>query len=267
MLKRTLLSLLALALLAASGLSSVYMQAPFTRSYEKVVRFNPEKNTYDLGEHYLGKLSPGQSVTLVFSRDSGTPYDWDNIKVLTSPGLRAEQYKTPSSFVVILHAVSEENARVEIQFAEEFMFRGTERIVFRLDVTRDAYKHSFEKESVLAAEDSYYVFRVKSESLADDVILARIEGLPRAWAGAAQETIRSGQQIEVRIPVKATEEGRYPIRVRVEYSSGLKEEFQRTLWVKPTMKSKMKSVGEGFVLVPGVLQPLYSIIGFIGSLL
>ncbi len=260
--------LASLMLLVSLSLAAVYMQAPFTHDYVKVIRFNSDKNTYDLGDHYLGKLSPGQSIRLVFSRDSGTPYDWDNLLIYTSPGLRVSYEKTPKQFVVTLNAVSEDrNAWVEIYFMEEFMFRGTERIVFRLDVTPEAYTHYFVRETVPAAEDSYYVFKVKSESLADDVILARIEGLPRAWAGAAEETIKSGQEIEVRIPLKATEEGRYPIRVKVEYASGLKEEFQRELWVKPTMKSKMKSVGEGFVLVPGLLQPLYSLVGFIGSLL
>ena len=260
--------LLALALMLGMGMSVVYMHVPFMKEYDQIIEYNQQKNSYDLGEYYLGKLSPGQSVKLVFSRESGTPYDWDQVVVRASQGLKVSEKTGASGFTVTVEAEEEdENAWVEIYFVEEFMFRGTERIVFKLNVTKNAYAHDFVQENVLAGENSYYTFSVKSESLVDDVISAKLVGLPGAWSKPASAVVKSGDTIEVKIPVKATEEGKYPVTLEVQYASGLREDFQRELWVKPTMRSKMKSVGEGFVLVPGVLQPLYSIIGFMGSLL
>lgn len=257
-------------MLTSIALSSVTMIYP----KELTVNYGhyDENQDYFLGVHELGKVAPGQQISLVFSRNTG-----DNNT--ESPASIYWESATGKNVISKLSGNTIEAVFTAPEKLGTYLFNITLKgneigtiaphiISFRIETSEDAYEYTFDRmHTMKAGESKEFIIVVKSNSVADDTILfEKAEGIPSGWIVINNIELKSGETKTTTATLTPNEEGHYSANLLIgKKSTAHLDEEEITVWAKPTFTSKMKSFNEGFSIIPVIMQPFYSIFSMIGS--
>lgn len=221
----------------------------------------------------LGKISPGQTLKLIFDRQTGGNFLWDRIMLTPPAGWEKDDAplttRDVDSLTVFLRVA--EDAAGDYSFVatarNDLGLRSPEEVTFKINVTKNVYSYSFaEGYFVEAGKTSLIPLRVRSESIAEDTLyFGKIAGLPAKWVTAEPLLIAPGAEKNTTISVTPIDEGFFRIDFAVSRnSSSIIDSAKAHLRVKPTLQSKLRAYGEGFSLVPIILQPFYALLSLFG---
>jgi hypothetical protein len=222
----------------------------------------------------LGNIAPGQTLAMLFSTTSGGNYDWLQASIVPPQGWAKEDAVTLERDVHTLTAylyVPADAAEGTYTF-DVVASRGVEgirtpeRVSITLNVQNDVFEYGFPEGYVAIAGKSELQFTVKSNSVgADTLKILGLEGLPEKYTIQTEAEIRPLEERTIILDIKPSDEGVYPITFRIgRTTSPVIDTVQTELRVKPTLQSKLALFGEGFALVPIILQPFYSLLSLFG---
>jgi hypothetical protein len=222
----------------------------------------------------LGDIGPGQTLTLVIDRSSGAPFPWSQVTLTPPYGWAKEDTIDPvrditNMTVTTTVPMNAASGRYILKMTTESL-RGELECngQVELGLTVKRFSYSFPAGfSVEAGRCSKLPVVIRSTSLVTETFsFNRIEGLPAKWSKQATFTLNPGETRTVELDVCPMDEGMYYLKFSALTSAGIREQgvSENYLRVKPTLKSKFQSFGEGFSIAPAILQPFYSLLSFFG---
>jgi hypothetical protein len=222
----------------------------------------------------LGDVAPGQTIKLVLSKETGgaTIKNWKRMTLTPPPGWMKDDepdaVRDVNNITVYMSVpldAEEGPYVVDLSASELVGARTVESVPLTINVRKNIIAYGFAEGYYAEAGAGRIQFVVKSDSLAPDRITFRsVEGFPTKWASAPTAELGPLGEQTLELTVSPLEEGLYKIKFNIERDSGLVDSPQVELRVKPTLKSKFRAFGEGFSVVPTILQPFYSLLSFLG---
>ncbi|NYZ79664.1 hypothetical protein H0N95_00255, partial [Candidatus Micrarchaeota archaeon] len=227
-----------------------------------------------LGEFDLGNVAPGQTLELVFSRNTGpgnTESDasifWEKVDGI---GFTSSLNGMDIDVTYKIPAATRGNYALELTLeGSEVGTIAPHKMTLKMYVTEDVYSFGYEPSLVMSAgttED--VVVKITSMSAASDVINFRsTEGIPSGWINQNDVVIGPGETKMVTMKVTPNEEGMYNAKIKAgRSSSAIQDVLPLNVRVKPTLSSKLKAFGEGFSIIPVIMQPFYSLLSLLGAI-
>ena len=271
MIKHLGLMLLFSAIFLSSVNASTYVLYPVQMSFEEVLELDTVAHALIMEQKYLGKVSPGQVIELVFDRYSGGNFNWTDA-VIDAPafGLVQEIEASAQNITAKIPVptdVTEAQYLFTVNISNYLGLRAIESVTFVVDVLHDVYTFDFpEGTTINAGETTTLTLNIKSYSIAPETLtLGNFEGLPAKWSQTATLFMGPLDQKAASFSVTPLQEGFYDLQFKLTHaSSSVAETKNFALRVYPTIKAKFQSFGEGFSLVPMLLQPLYSLLSWLG---
>lgn len=264
--------LLALLILTSAAFASATMTYP--REIAMDYGSYNDQNVYYLGEFDLGNVAPGQTLELVFSRNTGPGNTESDASIFWE---KAEGTGVTSSLdgldLGVKHVIP---ASARGYYAFDLTLEGSEvgtiaphRMTIKTYVTEDVYSFEYERIHVMSAGTTKDVIvKITSSSAASETITFQsADGIPSGWV--KQDDVRMGPLETKTITMKVTpnEEGLYDAKIKAgRASSSVQDVLPITVRVKPTLNSKLKAFGEGFSIIPVVMQPFYSLLSLLGAI-
>jgi hypothetical protein len=216
----------------------------------------------------LGKVAPGQTLVLVFSRETGSNWLWDRFQ--TSTGWN-EHIRIGDEITLIINIPKDAQGMYQLNITgtgsyEPGIVKTPEVLPITLEVTPAVYEYVFEQKYDLYVDYPNSVFfKVKSNSLAADVLEFSIADFPAKWVKKIQAKVEPLQERKLFFSINPMEEKSYRVKFTAMRESGITDIVDGTLDVHPaTLKTKLKSLSEGFSIVPIILQPFYSLLSLLG---
>ena len=237
---------------------------------------------------YIGRVGPGQTVELQFSRDTGSVAAinpttgnnalWDKANVVKSTlpegweGKDSLKYETPLTvFVSVSPSAEEKNYTFEVGFIDEY--EGTESKVakFTVSVDNDVFDAGLEQETVVAGvgQPAVFALRVKSTSSASETFRINATGLPVDWKLSKTFFLPAKEEKVVYFEVVGNIQKEVPFEIIVSSISSdkiTKTNDARIVTVS-TLLQDAKATSHGLPLFPSVEQHVYSLIGLVANLL
>ncbi|MBS3060123.1 MAG: hypothetical protein J4432_01295 [DPANN group archaeon] len=221
----------------------------------------------------LWQIGPGQQTTLVFSRKFGDQtFPWDALQLDVPNGW---QYSTSlqadtitASLKVGQKAVPGEYV-IKATLLTNLGTRMPESKDFKLTVTDKPYVVMIPAEiRAPAGRKTQVEFTIESRSISqDELMFDKISGLPSAWSSETRAVLEPGASQAMTFYITPEQEGLFEVEFRYQSASGDSRARKSIVIVKPTLESTLKGFSQGVVLTPNVLQPFYSLISLLASVL
>lgn len=235
---------------------------------------NPKNVVLTDGINLLGDVGPGQTVDLIFSRGTGVTGEQRAIFWYLA---ESSEIVTPSTIdgdEIILQVKIPTDSRGAYSFSvtmkgSEVGLIEPETYDLRVNIKENVYDFSYTQDYTLyAAETKYINITVNGSSIADDTfIFEDTEGIPSGWITRGTIEIPALSKKNISLGVTPLEEGYYEAKINIgRESSSIVDPVSFNMRVYPTLNSKLESFGEGFSIVPYILQPFYSLLSWLGSL-
>lgn len=271
MIKHLGLMLLVFSIFLGSVNASTYLTYPTEITFEEAVELDTVAHVRIMEQKYLGKVSPGQVIELVFSRYTGGNFNWTDA-ILYAPDFGVvQEFDAGTQNITVNLKVPTETVEgtytLQVNISNYLELKATESVGFQIDVQKNIYVFSLpESTTIDAGETTTLSLNVKSLSIAPETLtLGTFEGLPAKWSQTATVFIGPLQQKTASFSVTPLQEGYYDLQFKLtRASSYIAERKNFMLRVYPTIRAKFQSFGEGFSLVPMLLQPFYSLLSWIG---
>jgi hypothetical protein len=265
--------LVALVLLMATVSASAMLISP-KQITMNMGNYTPD-NIYYLGEFDLGRIAPGQTLELVFTRNTGQNGTESSASIFwekaTAPAeLMPQTEITATDLTMSLKIPEDKRGNLIFNVTLEGIEIGTiapHTMTLKLQVTESVFSYSYEQRHYLyAGEPEQIPLTITSSSAGKDtLIFSDIEGIPSGWLSNSPAQIAPFEQKQIMLTVIPNEEGYFEAKINVgRTSSSLKDTNPLVLRVYPTFQSKLRAFGEGFSIIPVLLQPLYSLLSMFG---
>jgi len=226
----------------------------------------------------ISPVGPGHEVVLKFQRQTGENIFWDNIRVINQidPDWKIVTY-SDHDYLYCLIDVPKNKQSGEYTF--EFLVSDNEALIepeiaiVKLFVTYDQNDLieviPFGKEPEFFADtDNNATFKIKNKALstARYAVTSEIVNFPSYGRKTLVHELKAGETKEINVPFKVPEEGRYILKVHIwsEDNPTISQDIHTVVWVKPTIRSKLRSIGRGFPLIPITMAPFYALLGLFG---
>ncbi|MEM0372318.1 MAG: hypothetical protein QXO69_00530 [archaeon] len=262
--------LLALLVLASTALASATLTYPQS-IFMDYGTYN-DANQYYLGSFDLGKVAPGQTLKLMFSRNTGPGNTESEASIFWETAEGEGISSQINGMELVATHVVPVTARGKYSF--NVVLKGSELgtiaphfITFNVFVTENIYSFKYENSHVMDAGATKTVeMKITSSSAASDTLMFRnVDGMPSGWLDQKDVVIGPGETKTIAMKITPNEEGMYNANVRVtRKSSAVQDSVPLTLRVKPTVSSKLKAFSEGFSIIPVIMQPFYSLLSLLG---
>ncbi|GEM_PF-2803448 len=225
----------------------------------------------------LGNVMPGQTLELIFTRDTGTTGQmraifWETatatlpdnstLKSQLMGGRLSLKIPIPKGFTG-KYALSVRMEGTQIGIIQ------AETVNLWVNVQNGLYGFDMKPEyHISAGQPNNIPVTVTSSSAASDTLsVTSTEGMPFGWFDRQPTYIRYVSSREMNLDIAPFEEGYYPTKISISRASDGVLEMKTTAFrVTPTLKSKLKAYSEGISIVPVILQPFYSVLSFLGLL-
>ncbi|MCK4327964.1 MAG: hypothetical protein KAW41_05895 [Candidatus Diapherotrites archaeon] len=230
-----------------------------------------------LDEVEVSPVGPGHEVFLKFQRKV-SEYMWDEVRLVNTvdPDWELDSY---SDYKYIYYSMgvppSKASGKYTFQFeiSDREGLKDSEVAIVQVVVThgQDDLITVFEmpkKVEGFADREAPVSFDVENKALSR--VNYKITYWVKEQQGLAKETITqsflSGQTKAVTLPVVVPEEGEYTIMAKVwsEHNPNINKQVSTRMVLKPTFRSKLRSIGKGFPLVPLTMAPFYAVFGIFG---
>ncbi len=230
-----------------------------------------------LQEVEISPVGPGHEVFLKFQRKVGD-YVWDNVKLVNvvDPDWQTNTFNDYEYVYYSLRVpASKASGMYTFQFEirDEQGLKDSEIAVVQVVVThnQDELIQVFpmpKKVEGYAAEEFNVSFNLQNKALSrvNYTVTSSIKELPSLGETTLTHSFLSDQKNKVHVPVLLPEEGEYTLIAHVWDANNptIDQTVESKLVVKPTFRSKLKSIGNGFPLVPLTMAPFYSVLGMFG---
>ena len=225
----------------------------------------------------ISPVGTGHEFVLQFERDSGHRYMWDDIKVVNK--IDSDWNVTTSSDYGYLYAnilVPKDKPSAVYTFVFELSkpsVSDSETAEVKVYVTHDPSKlvlvEPFTGENKFDADTTGNVsLSVKhlAFSNARYTVRARIVDFPSYSEYVQTFKLSSNETQKIDLPFKLPQDGVYTLRADItsEANSDVDSSQSTKLIIKPTISSKLKSISEGFPLVPMTMAPFFALLGLFG---
>lgn len=224
----------------------------------------------------LGDIAPGQTLAMVFSTTSGGNFDWTQSVIVPPQGWEKEDavalerdVHTLTSYLYVPANAAEGTYSFDVQLSRGLEgIRTPEKVTMTLNVKNSVFDYGFPAQYAAAAGKSALQFTVKSNSIGSDVLkILSLGGLPEKYTIQENAEIGPLEQKTVSLDVIPLDENIYTVTFNIgRESSGIVDTVDKELRIKPTIQSKLMLFGDGFSLVPVILQPFYSLLSIFGLL-
>lgn len=230
-----------------------------------------------LDEVEISPVGPGHEVFLKFQRKVGD-YVWDKVRLVNviDQDWQVSTYNDYEFIYYLIHVpASKASGRYTFQFeiSDAEGLKDSEIAVVQLVVTHD----QDELVAVMPMPDSVEGFAAEKFSVSFDVqnkalsrvnykVSSFIKELPSLGTTTVAHSFLSGQTNKVYVPVLVPTEGEYTLIARLwsDDNPTINKTVTTKLAVKPTFRSKLLSIGQGFPLVPITMAPFYAVLGMFG---
>ncbi|MBI4214581.1 hypothetical protein HY546_01170 [archaeon] len=263
-----------LIVLAGVALANVNILSPTRLAFDRVVYTDFDTQSHYLGNETLGVVAPGQTVVLVFDRQTGDSFLWTNVEFTVPDGWTKDDAKNSTRDISNITAsftlpreIPEGRYSLRASVQNDIGVRATEEVDLYVDVTNRVFTITPpEDASTDAGEPAPLFVSITNNGIGSDVlILGSIAGLPARWTLGAYVPVGAAETKQVEITSTPLDEGKYRLGFQVKRtSSDLIDEGAFSLRVYPTLKAKLRAISEGFDIIPMILQPLYSLLSFFG---
>lgn len=226
------------------------------------------------GVNFLGDVGPGQTIDLVFSRGTGITGEeraifWhsaESDKVLGPSTLQGDELLLQVRVPTDLRGAY--SFSVTMRGSEVGLIQ-PETYDMRVNIKENIFDFTYSQDyTINAAETKNISVVVRSSSIADDTLIFEdTEGIPSGWLTRGTVEVPALSEKIVLLGVTPLEEGYYKAKINVgRESSSIVDPVSFNIRAYPTLNSKLESFGEGFSIVPYILQPFYSLLSWLGSL-
>lgn len=270
------LMVLAFVVLLSTAHSSITLEFPLAEHFDsknatKIAAYAGD--TAILSGKMLGDVAPGQTLKLVFSRETGSNFFWD--KMQTNNPEWNEKLSVGDKITLYLNIPKAASGIYSINITGTSSYdpgtiKTPEILPIQIRATNGTYAYSFPEhfEAIMDYPNSLF-FRVKSTSLAADTLTFSILGFPASWAEPVKSDIEPFGEKTLFFKIDPMEERMrsYPISFSCLRDSGPIDLIPATIGISPaTLITKFKAMSEGFSLIPVLLQPFYSLLSLFGFL-
>lgn len=274
MLKLALKQLVIFPLFLTIVFAGIHLTFPVDTTYDFVEKTSTQHGEPNyLAGNMIGSIAPGQTLKLVIDRKSGKTFYWDNLELTVPDGWKKTSSKDALFFTY--ETVVPRNAELgtyelTLSASGDIQVLTPEILTISVKVRDDVYSFKADSSYPVHIDTSNLVpFSIRSESLASDSIKLSLEGIPSDWMGAKEIILSPNEERKTFFLVDPQTEGVYPVSFRAVSTLGAAGGTAPSeLVVYPaSLKSKLEVLNEGFSIVTVVLQPFYSLLSLIGSLL
>ena len=235
----------------------------------------------DGGVVNLGRIGPGQTIDIVVNGVAadarfGMEGRWQILKVIDAPagwqGFDSKELATTmKAGVKAAPDAKDGEYRVTFRLEEDpNQQQGLGAVTFQVVITvsRNVISATFQKQAVVTGvgQPARYPITLKSTSIASDVFVISAEDVP-SWNYVKTVHLPAGGSVNTFYEIVANEEKEYkPIIVITSHSSDeIKISKEVSMAVKSDLIGDIKATKNGILIFPIVLEPLYSLLGIIGS--
>jgi len=271
MIKQLMALVLFLGIFVSAGAASTYLSYPSELAFEETVFLDTEAHMKIMEIKYLGMVSPGQIITLVFDRYAGGNFNWTEAIVDAPIWNTVEEIEASAHNITVELQVPTNTAEGKYNFrvniSNYLELRATESVGFQVEIKHDIYDFELPDETFAnAGETTTLSMNIKSYSIAPETLtLGEFEGLPAEWSQKTELFVGPLEEKSTSFSIRPMQEGYYNLNFKLtRASSGVAETESFGLRVYPTIKAKFQAFGEGFGLVPILLQPFYSLLSWLG---
>ncbi|MBN3037112.1 MAG: hypothetical protein JW834_01560 [Candidatus Diapherotrites archaeon] len=234
--------------------------------------------TSDLNIVEISPVGPGHEIFLKFLRATDSGYYWDEASIVNR--IDADWLSsTHSDYEYIYYSIVVPANKPSGEYTFEFEVRDREGLmeseiaVAKVFVTHDPADLievvPFDKEfEGFAAQENNASFRVRNKAMsrATYMTTTSLTNLPSLGADMREHHFEALEEREVVVPFSAPQEGGYELHALVwsEDNPTISLDTNTVVWVKPTIQSKLRSIGQGFPFVPITMAPFYALLGVLG---
>ncbi len=236
----------------------------------------------DLDEVSINPVGPGHEVMLKFQRrvspcPTGYCGVWDSVRLANIVDQTFKQ-STWSDHMYIYYSIDvlPEMPSGEYTFMFEILDKealmDSEIAVVKVFVTHDQsdlvelvpYKSSSEH---FAGNMNHMTFQIRNKALskAKYVVSSEIPGYP-SYSDTLSVDVEPSETVDVDVPFYTDQEGFYLLKSRVwsEDNPTISLRTSTEVRLRPTLRSKLRSIGSGIPLVPITMAPFYALLGLLG---
>lgn len=267
-------AILVALLFVAVGTANISVLAPVQLAFDKTIYTDFETQSHYMGNATIGRVAPGQTVYLVFDRETGDEFLWTNIQLDVPEGWTKDDSKNSTRDISSVTAsftlpknITLGTYEVRASAQNDLGVRATESIGLSFEVVERVFTITPPADARVNAGDATPIHvSVSNIGVGSDVlVLGSISGLPARWTQGQYVPIGPLETRQVTITTSPLDEGLYVLGFQVRRaSSPIVDENQFYLRVLPTLKAKFRAMSEGFDLIPMILQPIYSLLSFLG---
>jgi hypothetical protein len=274
MLKQLLTSLVAFSLFLTLASASIHITYPKDVTYSEIAKASKESGDFNyLKTEKLGSIAPGQTLVLKIDRASGTIFLWDNLELRLPEGWKKTGSRQASYFTYEI-TVPKETApgtyTITLAASGDIKVMTPNMLNLTVDVRTNLYSFKLNPTYTAYMDTSNVIpFSIRSDSLAIDTLYLTLEGIPVNWFQAKNVVVAPLEEKKLFFLVTPKNEGTYGLTFTAQSSlGGAAGAMDSQLIVKPTsLKAKLQVLNEGFSIVTVILQPFYSLLSLIGSVL
>lgn len=230
-----------------------------------------------LAEIAISPVGPGQEVVLQFQRETNESIYWDSVQIANKidPDWITTN-RSDSNYIYYSIKVPPNKPAGANPFRLKIIDREglirSEEAEIKLYVTRDPSDLieviGFEQDYNFYADEegtALLAINNKALSLATYNITVSVTGAPEA-GGTYNVTVDPKETGYAEIPVKLKKEGLYTLNALVwsPDNPAIQEKAKAKIYVRPTLKSKFKNIGQGFPMIPITMAPFYAVLGVLG---
>lgn len=226
---------------------------------------------------YISPVGPGNEVVLKFQRKTEEGIYWDKVQLLNKidPDWNISSSVDPEYIYYIIKVPSKKQPGdypFRLRLLDEEGLMRPEEALIKISVTNDPSKlievePLKEKPVVFADEEGTVTLKIKNKALsvASYQVEWQVIGLPLSKKTVSIR-IEPDKVKEAPLSFRIPSEGIYKLEVNVSTPDNPKiREMRKTqIFVKPTINSKLRSIGEGFPLIPLTMAPFYAVLGLFG---
>ncbi len=254
--------------------ASIHITYPQDVTYSEIAKASSQSGdpTY-LKTEKLGNIAPGQTLRINIARTSGTMFFWDNLDVKVPEGWKKVGSKYASEFIYEI-TVPKETAtgtyKIILSASGDIKVMTPNVLNLTIDVRNDVYSFKVMPQyDVFIDTSNAMPFSIKSDSLATDTVYLSLSGIASDWVASKSAVLAPNEEKKSLFLVDPKNEGSYDITfTAVSSLEGAAGSADSKLVVHPTsLTSKLRVLNEGFSIVTVILQPFYSLLSLLGSVL
>lgn len=229
-----------------------------------------------LTEVLISPVGPGQEITLQFERETDESIYWESIELVNDdPGWITHTDSDSQFLYYFIEVPPDEPAGVTpfwLKLSDKLGAINPNEVEVKISVTRNPDDlieviKFMDTPNLHAGEKGNATFKIRNKALSTATYYVEVYSNDIPEVNFAYNFSINPEEVkEVSVPVEFPSEGAYSLDAKVwsPDNSAIDEKVTTTAYVRPTIRSKLNGIGNGFPLIPLTMAPFYAVLGVIG---